>query len=93
MKCKVCGGDLTLVQGIYVCESCGSKSEISLDVDSTEVFLMYPENDDQGRRSKESVIAQEIYNKLNQVNVSAFYKRNVDDITGDERVKMIDFAY
>lgn len=93
MKCKVCGGDLKLVQGIYICESCGAKSEISLDVERAEVFLMYPENDDQGRRSKESVIAQEIYNKLNQVNVSAFYKRNVDDITGDERVKMIDYAY
>ena len=93
MKCKVCGGDLKLVQGVYVCESCGSKSEIAFDADSTEVFLMYPENDSQGRRSKESVIAQEIYNKLNQVNVAVFYKRNVDNITGEERAKTIDFAY
>ncbi len=93
MKCKVCGGDLKLVQGVYVCESCGSKSEITIDVDDTEVFLMYSENDSRGRRSKESIIAQEIYSKLTQVNVSVFYKRNIDNIIGEELHKMIDFAY
>ena len=93
MKCKICGGELKLVQWVYVCESCGSKSEISLDIDSTEVFLMYPESDAQGRRSRESIIAQEIYNKLNQVNISVFYRRNVDSISGEEKTQMVDHAY
>lgn len=92
MKCEICGGELFFQDGIYICESCGAKSESSVNIEAFDVFLMYNEFDEQGRRSKSSIIAQEIYNKLTQKNVSVFYEKNYDSVFGDERIKLKDFA-
>ena len=92
MKCEICGGELLFQDGIYICESCGAKSESSVNIESFDVYLMYNEYDEQGRRSKSSIIAQDIYNKLTQKNVSVFYEKNYDTVFGDERIKLKDFA-
>ena len=92
MKCEICGGELLFQEGIYTCESCGAKNEASVNIESFDVFLMYNEYDEQGRRAKSSIIAQEIYNKLNQHNISVFYEKNYDSVFGDERIKLKDYA-
>lgn len=92
MKCEICGGELLFQDGIYICESCGSKSESSVNIEAFDVYLMYNEFDEQGRRCKSSIIAQEIYNKLKQNNISVFYEKNYDNVFGDERIKLKDYA-
>ena len=78
LKCEICGGELFFYEGLYTCKSCGNKSEASVNIESFDVFLMYNEFDEQGRRSKSSIIAQDIYNKLSEKNVSVFYEKNYD---------------
>lgn len=92
LKCEICGGELFFYEGIYTCKSCGNKSEASVNIESFDVFLMYNEFDEQGRRSKSSIIAQDIYNKLSEKNVSVFYEKNYDSVYGDERTRLKDFA-
>lgn len=85
MECKSCGGSLTFHHGIYVCENCGLQQSLSLTFESTEVFICYIENDAYGRRSKDSVIAQNIYNKLEDTGIRSFYKRiSVGELSEDE---------
>jgi len=75
MNCITCGGKLNYVNGIYVCENCGTKQQIETIFENIDVFICYVEADEQGRRTKDSVIAQDIYNKLQSANINAFYQR------------------
>lgn len=85
MNCAVCGGKLRYIDGKYVCENCGLQQSLSLTFESTEVFICYIENDAYGRRSKDSVIAQNIYNKLEDTGIRSFYKRiSVGELSEDE---------
>lgn len=85
MKCKSCGGSIAFYNGIYVCENCGLQQSLSSTFESTEVFVCYTENDACGRRSKGSVIAQNIYNKLEDTGIRSFYKRiSVGELSEDE---------
>ena len=85
MKCKSCGGSLVFHNGIYVCENCGLQQSLSVLYENIEVFVCYIENDAYGRRSKDSVIAQNIYNKLEDTGIRSFYKRtSVGELSEDE---------
>lgn len=85
MKCKSCGGSLVFHNGIYVCENCGLQQSLSVLYENIEVFVCYVENDAYGRRSKDSVIAQNIYNKLEDTGIRSFYKRiSVGELSEDE---------
>lgn len=85
MKCRVCNGSLNFQDGIYVCENCGSRQTVSAFFEKTEVFLCYIENDIQGRRSKDSVIAQDLYSKLENVQIHTFYQRiSAADLTEND---------
>ena len=75
MRCKNCGAELTAKNGLYICESCGSTSEISLGYEVSDVYIAYIESDEQGRRTKDSIIGQEIYNKLE--NVSFLFSKKI----------------
>lgn len=75
MKCQICNGSLKFQEGVYVCENCGAIQTISAFFENTEVFLCYIENDMQGRRSRDSVIAQDLYNKLESAQIHTFYQR------------------
>ena len=75
MKCKACGGNLRFYNGNYLCENCGLQQTISAIFENTEIFLCYIENDIQGRRSRDSVIAQDLYNKLENAQIHTFYQR------------------
>ena len=73
MRCKNCGGELIFKGDTTVCESCGAVSKVESIFENTEVFICYIETDDSGRRTKDSIVAQEVYGKLEQNKINAFY--------------------
>lgn len=75
MRCSLCGGILKYDNGLYVCENCGNRQSIENFFENIQVFICYTEEDEQGRRSKDSIIAQELYNKLSAANINTFYQR------------------
>lgn len=84
MRCKNCGGELIFENGLGVCESCGTKYKLEQAFENVDVCICYIENDTQGRRTKDSVIAQDIYNKLENANISAFYERvSLSNVIGE----------
>lgn len=84
MSCPICGGRLKYSDGLFICESCGSKQTLTNYYENIEVFICYVENDEQGRRTRDSVIAQDLYTKLEAAGISTFYQRiSTADLTGD----------
>lgn len=84
MRCKSCGGEIKLENGLAICLSCGNKYEFAQAFESVDVFICYVENDLQGRRTKDSMIAQNIYNKLESAKINSFYERvSISSLAGD----------
>lgn len=84
MRCKSCGGTLKLLNGGYECENCHNRYEILSVYENTEVAICYTETDDFGRRTKDSIVAQEIYSKLSSLNINTFYQRiSLGDLSPD----------
>ena len=75
MKCTNCGGELLFEGKIGICQSCGSQHNLDVIFEKTDVCLCYTEYDDTGRRTKDSIIAQEVYNRLESKNIRVFYER------------------
>lgn len=75
MKCKICSGQLYYKDGFYWCENCKSQHDLSSVYELIEVFIAYIENDEQGRRTRDSIIAQDLFHKLTNAKISAFYQR------------------
>ena len=85
MKCENCGGALKLVNGAYECEHCHSRYAKDSLYENTEVAIRYIEADDFGRRTKESLIAQNVYSRLEALNINTFYQHaSVEDLSGEE---------
>lgn len=85
MRCKICGGTLKLINGAYECENCHNGYEKISLYENIEVAICYVESDDFGRRTKDSVIAQEIYSRLESLNINAFYQRiSVENLSYEE---------
>lgn len=93
MKCSVCGGKLLLQDKMYVCASCQNRFPISTFYENNDVFIAYTETDMQGRRTKESIISQEIYNKLQSKNINTFYQRlSAEDLFGENLMAISEIA-
>ena len=97
MKCSVCDGTIKYENGLYVCINCGTKQQVEAFFENTDVFICYMESDSQGRRTKDSVIAQDIYNKLQSAKINTFYQRiSAADLFADDfkkaRISAIDQA-
>lgn len=75
MTCKECGGELVLSNGLYICNNCGSQYSVSDYYEDIETCICYVESDDAGRRTKDSIIAQNIYQKLESNKIKSFYGR------------------
>lgn len=85
MKCENCGGALKLVNGAYECEHCHSRYAKDPLYENTEVVIRYVEADDFGRRTKDSLIAQNVYSRLEALNINTFYQyASVEDLSGEE---------
>lgn len=85
MKCENCGGALKLVNGAYECEHCHSRYAKDPLYKNTEVAIRYVEADDFGRRTKDSLIAQNVYSRLEALNINTFYQHaSVEDLSGEE---------
>ncbi len=89
MYCKNCGGNLTVKEDYFLCENCHSKFEFQSLYGNDDVFLAYVENDDDGRRTKDSMIAQEIYHRLEQAKVTAFFQKISADSLLDDVIEPI----
>ena len=82
MLCSICGGKINCRDGLFVCENCGNAQTLSAYFENTEVFICYTEIDEQGRRTKDSIIAQDLYNKFENANIHTFYQRvSASDLT------------
>lgn len=93
MKCSICNGTLKYENGLYVCESCGRTQQISSVFQNEEVFIAYIENDDLGRRTQDSIVAQDIFNKLQVEGINTFYERiSAADLIGNNYNKAIEIA-
>lgn len=89
MICPICHGKLIFNNGIYICESCGREQTLISLFENTDVFICYTESDDQSRRTKDSILAQDIYNYLQNSNINTFYQRiSAADLVGDDFLKV-----
>ena len=85
MKCKNCGAQLIYTNDGYLCENCGTKFQVSDFYENIDVFIAYIENDISGRRTKDSIIAQDIYQKLEGKKIRTFFNRiSIAELYGDE---------
>ena len=85
MKCKNCGGELIFQNGTGVCESCKNTYRLDYGFENTEVYICYTESDAQGRRTKDSIIAEELYQKLESKKIYTFYeRRSAPALIGDD---------
>lgn len=83
MRCRNCGGELKYIEGVWTCNSCGKQYSTQDFLEDVEVYICYLENDESGRRTKDSAIAQEIYNLLEEKKIKTFYKRiSASECTG-----------
>ena len=85
MICKNCGGEIAFKNGVGVCLSCGVQIKTDGAFENVDVYICYTENDLMGRRTKDSLIANEIYNKLENAKIKTFYERvSAGNLIGDE---------
>lgn len=85
MRCKICGGELRYQNGLFICTNCDSKFDLTDVYENIDVFIAYIENDDQGRRTRDSIIAQELFNKMEGAKITAFYQRiSAENLSGDD---------
>lgn len=85
MKCKNCGQKLIFQNGIGFCETCKTSFRIDYGFENTEVYIGYIESDLQGRRTKDSVIAEDLYKRLEGRKIHTFYeRRTAPDLIEDD---------
>ncbi|MBP3626516.1 MAG: TIR domain-containing protein [Clostridia bacterium] len=85
MKCKNCGGELYFENGVAICKVCNTNYKIDHVFEDIDVNICYIESDSNGRRTKDSIIAQELYQKLEAKKIHAFYERiSAATVVGDD---------
>lgn len=75
MQCKNCGGKLHYQNGFFLCENCNNRYDLTSTDEYIDVFIAYIENDKQNRRTRDSIIAQDLFHKFENAKISAFYQR------------------
>ena len=85
MNCNNCGGRLSFVNNVYRCDNCGATFSLQDIYEKVDVCICYQENDENGRRTKDSIISQDIYKKLEANKINAYYARiSAGEITGND---------
>ncbi len=75
MRCNHCGGELIFRDNLGTCYHCGNTQTLESAFENTDVCICYLEYDSNGRRTKDSMIAGEIYKQLESKKISTFYER------------------
>lgn len=85
MKCKICGSEIAFQNGKCLCKSCGATFALDSIYENVDVCICYQETDAAGRRTKDSIVAQEVYRKLEENRITTFYERvSADALTGSD---------
>lgn len=85
MKCKNCGAELIFRDGIGFCESCKNSYSLDYGFENTEVYICCKESNAQGGRTKDSIIAEELYKKLSNHKINIFCERqSAPTLFGDD---------
>lgn len=93
MFCANCGGTLKFIGGHYVCDHCGSQYDTSAFYENIDAYICYIETDETGRRTKDAVLAQDIYRILEQAKINTFYARvSADRLAGSALEKACNAA-
>ena len=89
MKCQNCGSETIFTNGMAVCTSCNTQYKIDHVFENAEVCICYIANDNNGRRTKDSILSQELYQKLEAKNIRTFYERvTASDLADDDLEQM-----
>lgn len=91
MKCKNCGQNLIFQNGIGFCESCKSSYRFDYGFENIEVYICYVESDLQGRRTKDSIIAEDLYIRLESQKIHTFYERRTTPDLIDEDLQAANY--
>ena len=92
MKCTNCGGELLFKGDVGICQACGMSHKLDNIFEKTEACLCYVEYDSNGRRTKDSILAQEVYRKLESQKVSVFYERISASNSLADELEMLRYA-
>ena len=85
MRCKNCSAELHFENGIGVCNSCGSKFNFDHMFENNDACILSVNADERGARTRDSVIAKEIYSKLKSAKINTFFEDTVaDTLFGDD---------
>jgi len=75
---------LRLSEGKAICPVCGAVFLTERAHEDIEIYICYRENDTFGRRTKDSLVAQEVYRKLENAGFTGFYERiSAGNLVGD----------
>ena len=93
MLCKFCGGTLSYSEGQYICSNCRNQFAFTDIYENIDAYICYVETDDAGRRTKDSILAQDIYKVLEGSKVKTFCARiSADGVAGEELEKACNAA-
>lgn len=85
MNCSNCGGKLSFINDIYRCDNCGATFSLQDIYEKVDVCICYQENDENGRRTKDSIISQDIYKKLEANKINTYYSHvSAGEIIGSD---------
>lgn len=89
MKCKVCNGELYFEKSHYVCANCNTIYEIDGVFENTEVSLLSVNYNEQNLKTKDAIIAKDIFSKLQSAKINVFYDAiSADNIVGYDLGKL-----
>jgi len=74
MKCHNCENNLYIENGVYVCKNCGYVAPIRLKK-NTDVFICCTQISPQGNPTMDSMMAQDLYSRLENQNIDVFYPK------------------
>ena len=87
MRCKTCGGEIHFSKNEGICQNCGLSFIPNSAFENIDVCICYVDSDAGGRRTKDSIIAQEVYRKLEGNGINTFYERvSADGMSGDDLI-------
>lgn len=81
MICKICGGVLRADNnGKYICDNCGNSYPVLNYFENVDAVIFCVDIDAEGRKTKDGIVAQKIYNNLCSAGINVFYPNIESDV-------------